>query len=352
MLEKSNPNKNILVTVGSRFFGSLAISRFVNKFPEYHIYDLEALNYVGNFKNLLNMERKDNYAFPKDSITNKTYIMDIFNEYHFESAFYFAGESYVDRSITNSLVYSKTKIYGSIILLKSFKGLRNDKLLGKLFYRISTEQVYGAVEKKGLFEEITSYDLNSTYSASKSSSDHFIRTYGETYDLAYMISNCSNHYMTSQFPEKLIPMYINNIIQNRPLPVYEDSKYRRHWFHMIDHDITIALLFYKSTYKYTYNVGGFNEWENIYLVKLHCRHWDDKLECGKGSNEKLITCVTDGPGYEPHYEVDASKINRDMGWSSSATFEEELTKTTDWYLANEDWLNNVSAGDYQDYYKL
>ena len=269
----------------------------------------------------------------------------------FDGVIHLAAESHVDRSIKNPLAFVKTNVIGTMILLNAFKECWGNNFEGKLFYHISTDEVYGALGQTGLFTEVTPYNPNSPYSASKASSDHFVRAYGETYDLPYVISNCSNNYGPNQFPEKLIPLFINNIINNKAIPVYGNGNYTRDWLYVKDHAVAIDLVFHKGKHKETYNIGGFNEWKNIDLVKLLCEQMDDKLEREKGTSVKLITYVKDRPGHDLRYAIDASKINKELGWKPSVTFEEGLEKTINWYISNEDWLNNVTIGGYQSYYK-
>jgi dTDP-glucose 4,6-dehydratase len=343
--------KKVLITGGAGFIGSHVIRRFVNKYPEYHIYNLDALTYAGNLENLKDIEPKENYTFLHGDITDEQYINSIFKEHQFEDVIHLAAESHVDRSITDPLAFAKTNILGTIILLNAFKLLWKDNWRNKRFYHVSTDEVYGSLGESGLFKETTNYDPNSPYSASKASSDHFVRAYGETYGLPYVISNCSNNYGQKQFPEKLIPLFINNILNDKELPVYGDGNYTRDWLYVIDHAIAIDLVFHKGLNSETYNIGGFNEWKNIDLVKLLCQQMDQKLERAAGTSEKLITYVKDRPGHDLRYAIDASKINKELGWSPTVTFEEGLSETIDWYLSNEDWLNNVTSGNYQNYYQ-
>ena len=343
--------KNILIKDGAGFIGSHVIRRFINKYSAYHIYNLDALTYAGNLENLKDIEAKDNYTFLQGDITDEKYINSIFIQHKFDAVIHLAAESHVDRSITDPLAFAKTNILGTMILLNAYKSLWENNWEGKRFYHISTDEVYGTLDETGLFEETTSYDPNSPYSASKASSDHFVRSYGETYGLPYVITNCSNNYGQYQFPEKLIPLFINNILNDRALPVYGDGNYTRDWLYVIDHAIAIDLVFHKGKNHETYNIGGFNEWKNIDLVKLLCQQMDKKLGRATGTSEKLITYVKDRPGHDLRYAIDASKINKELGWSQTVTFEEGLSETIDWYLKNKDWLENVTSGNYQLYYK-
>ena len=343
--------KNILVTGGAGFIGSHVIRLFVNKYPEYMIYNLDALTYAGNLENLISIENNENYTFIKGDITDEIFIEKLFQDKQFDTVIHLAAESHVDRSISNPLTFAKTNILGTINLLNSFKNLWINDWIDKRFYHISTDEVYGSLGLTELFTETTSYDPNSPYSASKASSDHFVRAYGETYRMPYVISNCSNNYGPHQFPEKLVPLFINNILNNKPLPVYGDGNYTRDWLYVIDHAIAIDLVLHKGVNHQTYNIGGFNEWKNIDLVKLLCQQIDKKLGRDSCVSEKLITYVKDRPGHDLRYAIDASKISKELGWSPTVTFEEGLSKTIDWYLSNEDWLNNVTSGNYQKYYK-
>ena len=343
--------KNILITGGAGFIGSNVIRLFVNSYPDYRIYNLDALTYAGNLENLKDIEHKDNYFFLHGDIVNESYINNIFDKYKFEAVIHLAAESHVDRSITHPLAFAKTNILGTINLLNAFKRLWRNDWKNKRFYHVSTDEVYGTLGQTGLFKETTPYDPNSPYSASKASSDHFVRAYGETYGIPYVITNCSNNYGQHQFPEKLIPLFINNIINEMPLPVYGDGNYTRDWLYVADHAIAIDLVFHKGRNSETYNIGGFNEWKNIDLIRLLCQQMDNKLGRDVGSSEKLITYVKDRPGHDLRYAIDASKINKELGWSPTVTFEEGLSKTIDWYLQNEDWLKNVTSGEYLNYYK-
>ena len=344
--------KNILITGGAGFIGSHVVRKFVNKYPEYKIINLDALTYSGNLQNLKDLESKPNYEFFKGDITDENYINQLFKRYQFDGIIHLAAESHVDRSIIDPIGFAKTNILGTIVLLNAFKSIWNNNWDGKRFYHVSTDEVYGSLGTKGLFTETTPYDPNSPYSASKASSDHFVRAYGETYGMPYVISNCSNNYGPNQFPEKLIPLFINNIINSKSLPVYGDGNYTRDWLFVEDHALAIDLVFDKGLNHERYNIGGFNEWKNIDLIKLLCRLMDEKLENKIGTSEKLITFIKDRPGHDLRYALDASKINKDLGWSPSIKFEEGLSKTIDWYLDNKEWLENVKSGEYQNYYKL
>ena len=342
--------KNILITGGAGFIGSHVIRRFVNKYPDYHIYNLDALTYAGNLENLKDVEARSNYTFLHGDITDEDYINSIFKQHQFDDVIHLAAESHVDRSITDPLAFAKTNILGTMVLLNSFKNLWKSDWEGKLFYHVSTDEVYGSLGEIGLFTETTSYDPNSPYSASKASSDHFVRAYGETYGMPFVISNCSNNYGANQFPEKLIPLFINNIINNKELPVYGDGKYTRDWLYVNDHAIAIDLVFHKGEKKKTYNIGGFNEWQNIDLIRLLCKQMDVKLGRAKGTSRGLTTYVNDRPGHDLRYAIDAGKISKELGWSPSVTFEEGLSKTIDWYLENTEWMERIISGEYEEYY--
>ena len=344
-------NKNILITGGAGFIGSHVVRTFVNKYPDYNIFNLDSLTYAGNLENLKDIQNKNNYTFLNGDITDEIYVNKIFKKHQFEGVIHLAAESHVDRSISDPIGFAKTNILGTIILLNAFKNLWFNNWLGKNFYHVSTDEVYGSLGESGLFTENTSYDPNSPYSASKASSDHFVRAYGETYKLPYVISNCSNNYGPNHFPEKLIPLFINNILKNKSLPVYGDGNYTRDWLYVLHHSIAIDLVFHKGINSQTYNIGGFNEWKNIDLVKLLCNLMDAKLSHKPGTSEKLITYVKDRPGHDLRYAIDATKINRDLGWKPTVTFEEGLAKTIDWYFDNSEWLKNITSGEYQNYYK-
>lgn len=343
--------KKILITGGAGFIGSHVVRRFVNKYPEYQIINLDALTYAGNLENIKDIQDKSNYKFLKGDIVDEQFINQLFSEYNFDGVLHLAAESHVDRSIEDPLAFVKTNVIGTMNLLNAAKNQWKENFEGKRFYHISTDEVYGSLGTEGLFTETTSYDPNSPYSASKASSDHFVRAYGETYGLPYVLTNCSNNYGSYHFPEKLIPLFINNIINNKPLPVYGDGNYTRDWLFVEDHAIAIDLVFHEGKNHETYNIGGFNEWKNIDLVKLLCQIMDQKLERAEGTSQDLITYVKDRPGHDLRYAIDASKINKELGWKPSVTFEEGLEKTINWYLQNEEWLQNVTSGSYKDYYK-
>ncbi|PKB42626.1 dTDP-glucose 4,6-dehydratase [Cellulophaga sp. RHA19] len=342
---------NILITGGAGFIGSHVVRKFVQSYPKYHIYNLDALTYAGNLENLSDIEDSSNYTFLKGDITDENFIQNIFKKYNFDGVVHLAAESHVDRSITDPMAFVKTNVIGTVNLLNAARDCWKIDLESKRFYHISTDEVYGALGESGLFTESTAYDPNSPYSASKASSDHFVRAYGETYKLPYVITNCSNNYGPNHFPEKLIPLFINNIIHKNKLPIYGDGNYTRDWLYVVDHARAIDLVFHKGKNAETYNIGGFNEWKNIDLVKLLCKQMDSKLNRPIGESEKLITYVKDRPGHDLRYAIDASKINKELGWKPSVTFEEGLEKTIDWYLQNEEWLKSVTSGNYQEYYK-
>jgi len=341
---------NILITGGAGFIGSHVVRLFLEIFPESHIYNLDALTYAGNLENLADVEASSNYTFIKGDINDAPFLMTLFSKYQFDKVIHLAAESHVDRSIKNPLAFVQTNIIGTLNLLNAAKEIWKDHFNNKLFYHISTDEVYGTLGETGLFTETTSYAPNSPYAASKASSDHFVRAYGETYGLPYIISNCSNNYGPNQFPEKLIPLFINNIILNKSLPVYGDGNYTRDWLFVKDHARAIARIFKEGKLGETYNIGGVNEWKNIDLVKLLCDKMDEKLSRKRNTSQSLITFIKDRPGHDKRYAIDASKIEKELGWIPSVTFEEGLELTIDWYLANSSWLENVTSGAYQEYY--
>ena len=343
--------KNILITGGAGFIGSHVVRRFVTKYNNYHIYNLDALTYAGNLENLVDIEKASNYTFIKGDITDEVFISNLFQKYQFEGVIHLAAESHVDRSIEDPMAFVKTNVIGTVNLLNAARKLWENNFDGKRFYHVSTDEVYGSLGAEGLFTETTSYDPNSPYSASKASSDHFVRAYGETYGLPYVITNCSNNYGPNHFPEKLIPLFINNIIKNKPLPVYGDGNYTRDWLFVKDHAVAIDLVFHHGKNHETYNIGGFNEWKNIDLAKVLCQIMDTKLGRVAGKSAELITYVKDRAGHDLRYAIDATKINRELGWKPSVTFEQGLEITIDWYLQNQDWLNHLTSGEYATYYK-
>lgn len=342
--------KNILITGGAGFIGSHVVRLFVTRYPDYKIVNLDALTYAGNLENLTDVDFLPNYKFEKVNILDPAELERVFAEHDITDVIHLAAESHVDRSIHSPLDFVYTNIVGTVNLLNAAKTHWAGAFEGKLFYHVSTDEVYGALGSTGFFTETTPYHPNSPYSASKASSDHLVRAYGETYDLPFVISNCSNNYGPYHFPEKLIPLFINNIITKKPLPVYGDGLYTRDWLYVKDHATAIDVVFHKGNVTETYNIGGFNEWRNIDLVKLLIKQMDEKLNNEPGTSDGLIAYVKDRPGHDRRYAIDASKINKELGWKPSVTFEEGLSETIDWYLNNHEWLNNVTSGAYQQYY--
>ena len=344
-------NKTILITGGAGFIGSHVVRHFVLKYPDYKIINLDALTYAGNLENLVDIEGHPNYAFVKADIRDESALEDVFTQYQPDSIIHLAAESHVDRSITDPMAFVNTNVIGTVNLLNAAKKLWNNDFEGKRFHHISTDEVFGALGDSGYFTEETSYDPHSPYSASKAASDHFVRAYHDTYGLPVVITNCSNNYGPNHFPEKLIPLCILNIINNRPLPIYGDGKYTRDWLFVVDHARAIDTVFHQGKNGDSYNIGGFNEWKNIDLVKELCKQMDDKLGRQAGTSEQLIQFVKDRPGHDLRYAIDATKIRNELGWEPSVTFEEGLSKTIDWFLQNQEWLEQVSSGEYQRYYE-
>lgn len=343
--------KTIIITGGAGFIGSHVVREFVLKYPNYKIINLDVLTYAGNLENLKDVQDHPNYQFIKADIVDAKSILDIFVEHQPDGVIHLAAESHVDRSISNPLDFVMTNVIGTVNLLNAANHIWNDNYEGKRFHHVSTDEVFGTLGSEGFFTETTAYDPHSPYSASKASSDHFVRAYHDTYGLPIVLTNCSNNYGPNHFPEKLIPLCIHNILNKKPLPIYGDGKFTRDWLFVIDHAKAIDLVFHEGKNGESYNVGGFNEWKNIDLVKELCKQMDEKLENPIGTSEQLITFVKDRPGHDLRYAIDASKINQELGWKPSVTFEEGLSKTIDWFLTNQDWLENVTSGDYQKYYE-
>ena len=342
--------KKILITGGAGFIGSHVIRLFVNKYPDYAIVNFDALTYAGNLENLRDIENAPNYSFVKGDITEETFINQLFADQSFDAVIHLAAESHVDRSILDPLSFVKTNVIGTAVLLNAAKKSW-DNMEGKLFYHVSTDEVYGSLGETGFFTEETSYDPRSPYSASKASSDHLVSAYFHTYGLPMIISNCSNNYGSHQFPEKLLPLMINNIVHSKPLPVYGKGENVRDWLWVNDHARAIDVIFHQGKLGETYNIGGFNEWKNIDIVHLLCSIMDKKLGRADGESAKLITYVKDRAGHDMRYAIDATKLNKELGWEPSLQFEEGMDKTIDWYLANEGWIQSVTSGSYKQYYE-
>lgn len=345
-----NFQKIILITGGAGFIGSHVVRRFVNNYSSYHIVNADKLTYAGNLENLTDIESKDNYSFEKIDIVDKQTVLNLFRKYSFAGIIHLAAESHVDRSITGPDEFVFTNIVGTVNLLNAALDSWKQSFEGKLFYHISTDEVFGSLGKEGKFSEKTSYDPKSPYSASKASSDHMIRAYGHTFGIPVILSNCSNNYGPNQFPEKLIPLAINNIKNNKPVPVYGRGENIRDWLYVEDHAAAIDLIFHRGSAGETYNIGGNNEWKNIDLIRLLCKIMDRKLGRPAGTSEKLITFVKDRPGHDLRYAIDSSKLKRKLGWSPIPDFAVGLEKTVDWYLSNGKWLERVISGDYDKYY--
>lgn len=344
-------SKKILITGGAGFIGSHVVRLFVNQYPQYQIVNFDTLTYAGNLENLRDIESAPNYHFFKGDITVPQEIEAAFQQYGITDVIHLAAESHVDRSIHSPIDFVLTNVVGTVHLLNVAKQFWASDIENHLFYHVSTDEVYGTLGETGLFTEQTPYDPRSPYSASKASSDHFVRAYHETYHLRTVVSNCSNNYGPFHFPEKLIPLMIRNILHQQPLPVYGDGLYTRDWLFVKDHARAIDTVFHKGVVGETYNIGGFNEWKNIDIVHLVCGIMDEKLGREKGTSQQLIRFVKDRPGHDRRYAIDATKINRELGWKPSVTFEEGIVETIDWYLANQEWLEHVSSGAYQSYYK-
>jgi dTDP-glucose 4,6-dehydratase len=342
--------KKILITGCAGFIGSHVVRLFVTKYPEYKIYNLDKLTYAGNLANLSDIEDRNNYEFIKGDIVDENFITSLFSEHHFDGVIHLAAESHVDRSISNPTEFVYTNVIGTVNLLNAAKTIWKDNNEDKRFYHISTDEVYGSLGNEGFFTEKTGYDPHSPYSASKASSDHFVRAYHDTFGLPAVVSNCSNNYGSFQFPEKLIPLFINNIKNNKPLPVYGKGENIRDWLWVEDHARAIDVIFHEGVIGETYNIGGHNEWTNIALIKLLCSIMDEKLGREEGKSKELITYVKDRAGHDLRYAIDSSKLQNELNWKPSLQFEEGLVKTVDWYLNNEDWLNNVVSGEYEKYY--
>ncbi|MDC3366082.1 dTDP-glucose 4,6-dehydratase [Flavobacteriaceae bacterium] len=343
--------RNILVTGGAGFIGSHLVRLLVNKYPDYHIINMDVLTYAGNLENLKDIENKENYTFIKCDIYDIENVKKVFIDHKIDSVIHLAAESHVDRSIKDPFSFAQTNVMGTLSLLQTAKETWNGNFTNKLFYHVSTDEVYGSLGEEGFFTEETAYDPHSPYSASKASSDHFVRAFADTYGLPTVISNCSNNYGSYQFPEKLIPLFINNIVNNKPLPVYGKGENVRDWLFVDDHARAIDVIFHMGKLGETYNIGGFNEWKNIDLIKVMIKTVDRLLGREEGTSDKLITYVTDRAGHDLRYAIDSSKLKNELGWEPSLQFEEGIEKTVAWYLENQEWLDNVTSGDYQAYYQ-
>ncbi len=343
--------KTILITGGAGFIGSHLVRLLVRKYPHYRIVNLDALTYAGNLENLRDVEQAPNYIFERGDINQPDYLQDLFARYDFDGVIHLAAESHVDRSIANPLAFVETNVLGTVTLLNTAKNAWQDRMEGKRFYHVSTDEVYGSLGEEGFFTEQTAYDPRSPYSASKAASDHFVRAYWHTYHLPVVLSNCSNNYGSFQFPEKLIPLVINNIRQGKPLPIYGDGKYTRDWLWVEDHAAAIDVIFHTGVSGETYNIGGNNEWKNIDLVEKLCDILDELLNRPVGTARQLITFVKDRPGHDRRYAIDASKLKRELGWEPSIRFEEGFRQTAQWYLEHTEWLHHVLSGEYQRFYE-
>jgi dTDP-glucose 4,6-dehydratase len=344
-------SRNILVTGGAGFIGSHLVRLLVNKYPDYNIINMDVLTYAGNLSNLKDIEDKENYEFIKCDICDFDKVKEVFAMYNIDSVIHLAAESHVDRSIKDPFSFAQTNVMGTLSLLQAAKLTWGDDFDNKLFYHVSTDEVYGSLGEEGFFTETTSYDPHSPYSASKASSDHFVRAFQDTYGFPTVISNCSNNYGSYQFPEKLIPLFINNIVNNKPLPVYGKGENVRDWLFVNDHARAIDVIFHKGKIGETYNIGGFNEWKNIDLIKVMIKTVDRLLGREEGASEKLITYVTDRAGHDLRYAIDSTKLKDELGWEPSLQFEEGIEKTVQWYLENKEWMDNITSGDYKKYYQ-
>ncbi len=344
-------SKNILITGGAGFIGSHVVRLFVNKYPDYKIVNLDKLTYAGNLENLSDIDTKENYRFVKGDITDSKFVDAVFQQYKFDGVIHLAAESHVDRSILYPMEFINTNIIGTVNLLNAARQLWKEDTQGKLFYHISTDEVYGALGSEGFFTEETKYDPKSPYSASKASSDHLVRAYFNTYKLPVVISNCSNNYGPNQFPEKLIPLSINNIKTNKPIPIYGKGENIRDWLYVEDHARAIDIIFHKGKIGDTYNIGGNNEWKNIDLIYKLCEIMDNKLDRPIGTSAKLITFVKDRAGHDLRYAIDSSKLQKELGWKHLVSFEKGMEKTVDWYLNSQKWLDNINSGEYEKYYE-